>query len=54
MDIVRLRISYQFVRERTRVSWRDVRFGLVNELLDPQAPVELAVDLVGPAAPKDK
>jgi hypothetical protein len=29
------------------MSWRDVRFGLANELLDPQAPVELAVDQVG-------
>jgi hypothetical protein len=29
------------------MSWRDVRYGLANELLDPQAPVELAVDQVG-------
>jgi hypothetical protein len=50
MDIVRLRIPYRFVRERTRVSWRHVRFGLVNELLDPQAPVELAADQVGELA----
>ena len=27
MDIVRLRIPYCFVRDRTRMSWRDVRFG---------------------------
>jgi hypothetical protein len=47
MDIVRLRIPYRFVRDRTSMSWRDVRFGLVNELLDPQVPIELAVDQVG-------
>ncbi len=40
MDIVRLRIRYRFVRDRVRVSWREVRFGLVNYLLDPQVPVE--------------
>lgn len=29
------------------MSWRDVRFGLVNELLDAQAVIEMAVDRVG-------
>lgn len=28
------------------MSWREVRFGLVNELLDPEVPVELAIDQV--------
>jgi hypothetical protein len=46
VDIVRLPISYQFIRERVRMSWREIRFGLVNELLDPEAPIELAVDQV--------
>lgn len=41
-----MRIPYRFVRERTRLSWRDIRFGLVNELLDPEAPVALANDQV--------
>jgi len=50
VDIVRLRIPYRFLRNRTRMSWRDVRFGLVNELLEPQAPVELAVDQVSERA----
>lgn len=50
MDIVRLRIPYQFIRERARMSWREMRFGLVNELLDPEAPVELAVDQVAEIA----
>jgi hypothetical protein len=46
MDIVRLCIPYRFVGERTRMSWHDVRFGLVNQLLDPQAAIEMAVDQV--------
>lgn len=47
MDIVRLCIPYRFIRERTRLSWRGIRFGLVNELLDPEAPVAFATDQVG-------
>ena len=47
MDIVRLRIPYRFICDRTRLSWRDIHFGLVNELLDPKAPVALAIDQVG-------
>ncbi|MBX3725016.1 MAG: DUF2247 family protein [Xanthomonadales bacterium] len=47
MDLVRLRIPYEFVCERTRPSWRDIRFGLLNELLDPKAPVALAIEQVG-------
>ncbi len=46
MDIVRLRIPYEFVRERTRLTWREVHFGLVNELLDPRAPVSIAIEEV--------
>ena len=47
MDIVRLTIPYDFVRARTRLTWRGVNFGLENELLDPDAPRELAVDQIG-------
>lgn len=47
MDIVRLRIPYRFIRDRTRLSWRDIHFGLVTELLDPKAPVAFAIDQVG-------
>lgn len=50
MDILRMCISYDFIRERTRMSWREVLFGLVNELLDPRAAVEFAVEQVGTEA----
>ena len=42
-----MRIPYRFIRDRTRLSWRDIRFGLRNELLDPEAPAALATDRVG-------
>jgi hypothetical protein len=50
VDIVRLRIPYRFVRDRVRMSWREVCFGLVNELLDPAVPVELAIEQVAEIA----
>lgn len=43
MDIV-LRIPYEFIRDRARMSWREVRFGRVNELLDHLVPVALAAE----------
>lgn len=46
MELVRLGIPYEFIRDRLRMNWRDVRFGLENELLDPLAPVELAAEQV--------
>jgi hypothetical protein len=47
---MQLRIPYRFVRDRVRLSWREVRFGLENELLDPEVPVELAGDRVAEIA----
>jgi len=44
MDIVRLSIPYSFLHDRCRPTWRSIRFGLENELLDPRAAVEFAVD----------
>jgi len=39
-----LHIPYQFIKPRVRLSWRDIRFGLANDLLAPEAPVEFAID----------
>jgi len=33
-----------FIGDRAPMSWREVRFGLLNELLDPLAAVDLAVE----------
>ena len=46
MDLVKLRIPYAYLRHRARFDWRELRFGLVNELLDPMAPIELAMEQV--------
>lgn len=42
MEQLKLRIPAAFVLKRTRMRWREVLFGLANELLDPAAPVDLA------------
>ncbi len=47
MDIVRLRLPYRFIRDRLRLTWREVHYGLVNELLDPEAAVAFAIEQVG-------
>lgn len=46
MEIIRTIIPYDFVRKRTWLSWRSVLFGLENELLDPHAPKQLALDQI--------
>ena len=46
MDLIRLHIPYSFIRHRTRLAWRDVRFGFVNEIIDPHVPIELAIDRI--------
>ncbi len=44
MELVRLRIPYGFIRDRVRLSWRELRFGFENELAHPGVAVELALD----------
>ena len=46
MDIVRLRIPYSFIRVRTPVTWRDVRFGLTNDLIASRTAVDLAIERI--------
>jgi hypothetical protein len=50
VDVIRLRIPGRFVRDRIRVGWRELRFGLDHGLLDPEAAVELAIDQVAELA----
>ncbi|WP_240358773.1 DUF2247 family protein [Myxococcus vastator] len=47
MDLVKLGIPYGFLRERTRLTWREVLFGMDNELLSSEVPVEKAVEQLG-------
>jgi hypothetical protein len=44
MDVVRLRIPFEFIGDRFPISWRAILFGLQNELLDPAAPMSLAAE----------
>lgn len=47
MDLVKLRIPYGFIRERAGLTWREVLFGMDNELLSFDAAVEMAVEKLG-------
>jgi hypothetical protein len=46
MNLIKLKIPATFIRSRASLSWREVRFGLVNRLLDPAVAVDLAVEQV--------
>jgi hypothetical protein len=44
MDLIKLKIPAAFIMSRVYMSWREVQFGLANELLDHQALVDCAVE----------
>jgi hypothetical protein len=44
MDLIKLSIPPAFIRERTRLTWREILFGIENELLAPGAAVDFAAD----------
>lgn len=44
MDRVRTSIPYSFLRPRARLTWREVMFGLDQQLLDPGAPIDNSID----------
>jgi hypothetical protein len=44
MDLIKLSLSRSFVAEKARLAWREILFGIENELLGPEAAVEFASD----------
>ena len=44
MDLVKFEMTAAFIGARTSLTWREVLFGLENELLAPRAVVAVAVD----------
>lgn len=42
MDLIKLNITPEFIRERTHLTWREALFGIDNELLSPRAAVDFA------------
>jgi hypothetical protein len=46
MDLVRLSIPAAFVLERARLTWREILYGVDNDLLAPGAAVDFAVDVL--------
>lgn len=47
MEVIAPRIPYSYIEPRTTLTWREVAYGLENELLAKDGPVELAVVHVG-------
>lgn len=54
MELIKLSIPYEFARLRVHLSWRDVLFGLDNQLLDPTVPVEMAIEQLGRLASQER
>ena len=46
MDLIKLSIPAPFIMARAHLSWRELKFGLSNELLVSQAVVDFAVEQV--------
>lgn len=42
MDMIKLRIPYEYIAPRCELRWHDALFGLQQELMDPRAAVKLA------------
>ncbi len=47
MDLIKMQIPWSFIRARCKLAWREILFGLDNELLAPDAPREVAIDEMG-------
>lgn len=46
MDLIKCHIPAGFIMTRAQMSWRELQFGLINELIDAQAVIDFAVDAV--------
>lgn len=42
-----MQIPWGFIKQRCELSWREILFGLDNELLAADAPIEVAIDALG-------
>lgn len=47
MEFVKLQIPAEFIQDRTHLTWRQVLFGLENELISPEVAVDLAIQQLG-------
>jgi hypothetical protein len=46
VDLIKLKIPAGFIVARAQMSWRELLFGLVNQLLDPQVAIDFAIEEV--------
>lgn len=48
MDLIKLSIPAAFIGKRARLTWREILYGLDNELLAPGAAADFASDQIAP------
>lgn len=53
MEFVKLQILLDFIQSRTHTSWRDVLFGMNNELFSSKEATELAAQQLGERSAPD-
>ena len=54
MEQLAIQVPYSFVRQRTRLSWQDVKFGIEEGILQPKEAVEVAMDALEHGAESEK
>lgn len=53
MDLIRMSIPWSFVRQKAGMTWREILFGLEQELLSRDAPVDFATELLAGDPPAE-
>lgn len=46
MEQLAIQVPYSFVRQRTRLSWHDVKFGIEEGILQPKEAIDVAMDAI--------
>lgn len=46
MEQLAVLVPYSFIRQRTRLSWRDVKFGIEEGILQPKDAIDVAMDVM--------
>ncbi|ANM28471.1 hypothetical protein ABI59_00760 [Acidobacteria bacterium Mor1] len=46
MELIKVRLIHPFIRERIKLTWREIKFGLDHDIMDSDAAIEFAVEQV--------
>jgi hypothetical protein len=44
MEQLRIQVPYSFIRQRTRLSWSEVKYGIEEGILQPREAIDVAMD----------